>query len=87
MGRSGVTLFVYDAGDDRVVSEPMLMPRDNPKDEDDGFLVSFAHDAHSRNVKLIVWNCRTFEEGPMECSMSELFPWAVHGSCVQNYNP
>jgi len=80
--------IVYDAGDDQVVSEPMFVPRQNPTDEDDGFVMSFVHDALSKNAKLVVWESRSFQEGPIaECSMGELFPWTVHGSFCQDYNP
>ncbi|KAL9186001.1 hypothetical protein ACHAXT_005239 [Thalassiosira profunda] len=80
--------FVYDAGEDQVVSEPMFIPRSNPTSEDDGFVVSLVHDAPSKNARLMVWDSQTFQEGPIaECSLSELFPWAVHGSFVPNYNP
>jgi len=88
--------IVYDAGDDQVVSEPMIVPRSSgaipatadDDDEDDGFVVSLVHDATSKNAKLVVWESRTFQDGPIaECSLGELFPWAVHGSFCPEYNP
>ena len=31
---------------------------------------------------------KSFEDGPIaECSMGELFPWAVHGRFYSGYNP
>ena len=79
---------VYDAGDDQVVSEPMLVPRNDPTDEDDLFVISFVHDATNKIAKLLIWESKSFEEGPIaELSIDELFPWTVHGSWSQGYVP
>ena len=62
---------IYDAGDDddqQVVSEPMLIPINNNShsdDEDDGFVVSFIHDAKTKNAKLVIWERKSFEDGPI----------------------
>ena len=79
---------VYDAGDDKVVSEPMFLSRENPRTEDDGFVLSVIHDATNKTTKLVVWESQSFAEGPIaECVLGNLIPWCVHGSWYPNFNP
>lgn len=80
--------LVYDAGDDHVVSEPMFVPRSNQKSDDDGFLLSIVHDATNEITKLVVWDSRQFENGPIaECVIGDLIPWCVHGSFYPDFIP
>jgi len=80
--------IVYDGGDGQVLSEPMFIPRDNAQNEDDGFIISIAHNAEEKTSKLLVWDSPTFEDGVIaECFLGDLIPWCVHGSFYPGYNP
>jgi len=80
--------YVYDAGDDQVVSEPMFIPRPSPSSEDDGFIISIVLNAKDKNSKLVVWDSQTFDSGPIaEVPFDDLMPWCVHGSFYPEYNP
>ncbi|KAL3794643.1 hypothetical protein HJC23_010071 [Cyclotella cryptica] len=80
--------FVYDAGDDQVVSEPIFVPRNNSHGEDDGFLISIVHDARNKVSKILVWESQSFKNGPIgECVIGDLIPWCVHGSFYPGFTP
>lgn len=80
---------VWDAGDDKVVSEPMFIPRNSGvEEEDDGFVISFIHNADNKTSNLMIWDSKMFDEGPIaECPLGDLFPWCVHGSFYPDYIP
>lgn len=81
--------FVYDAGEHKVTSEPMFVPRPTTSTgDDDGFVLSVIHDAEEKDALLTIWDSKTFEKGPIaEISLDILFPWCVHGSFHAEYNP
>ncbi|EED90585.1 predicted protein [Thalassiosira pseudonana CCMP1335] len=75
--------FVYDAGYEQVVSEPMYIPKNNPtsSSDDEGFVLSFFHDAINKQAKIVVWESASFSDGPIAViAMGDFFPWCVHGS-------
>jgi carotenoid cleavage dioxygenase-like enzyme len=74
-------MWNWDAGDDRIVSEPMFVPRTDSTAEDDGFVLSIVHSASDENCVLMVWDSQLFDEGPIaSVDLGELMPWCVHGS-------
>ena len=79
---------IYDAGDESIVSEPIVVPMPESGDEDDGYVMSIVHNAEKKNTFLTIWDSSSFEEGPIaEVSLDMLFPWCVHGSFYPDYNP
>ena len=84
--------YNWDAGDTRVVSEPMFIPKqmragtNDAIKEDDGFLVSVVHDAPDQTCHLAVWDAVNFDQGPIGIiGLGDLVPWCVHGSWVPYY--
>jgi len=76
----------WDAGDDKIVSEPMFLAKENGSNEDDGFVVSIIHDSTLRSCGLMVWKASSFEQGPIaQIDLGELVPWCVHGSWVPGF--
>lgn len=79
---------VYDVGDGRIASEPMFLPRPDPKSEDDGFVVSIVHNSDEKTAEMLIWDAETFGDGPIaECTLGDLIPWCVHGSFYPGYIP
>lgn len=78
----------WDAGDERIVSEPMFLPRQNSKKEDDGFVISIVHNAKELKSELVVWDSPTFGNGPIGIiNLGDLMPWCVHGCWVPDFVP
>ena len=76
----------WDAGDDKVVSEVMFVPRDDGKSEDDGFVLGIVHDSTKQVCDMMVWDSTVFGDGPMaSIPLGGLMPWCVHGSWAPNY--
>jgi carotenoid cleavage dioxygenase len=49
----------------RYVSEAPFVPRINAKDEDDGYLVTFAIDENTQTSECLLIDCKRFEDGPV----------------------
>ena len=78
----------WDAGDGCVTSEPMYIPRQDAKSEDDGFVISIVHDSETLLSKLMIWDSMTFANGPIaEMKLDSLIPWCVHGSYIPAFYP
>ncbi|MFN0318613.1 MAG: carotenoid oxygenase family protein [Burkholderiales bacterium] len=87
----------WDAGDDKIPSEPMFLPKqfhdvNNKKNKsttdanDNGFVVSIVHDSTKKLCELVVWDSKTFGNGPIAVmSLGTLTPWNVHGAWVPSY--
>ena len=77
----------WDPGEGCVVSEPMLLPRDDggmvwrgEAAEDEGWLVSLVHDARAGRSSLAVFDAAAFDEGPIaQLDLGALCAWGVHG--------
>mmetsp|Transcript_4401 Transcript_4401/g.5430 ORF Transcript_4401/g.5430 Transcript_4401/m.5430 type:complete len:525 (+) Transcript_4401:114-1688(+) len=49
----------------RFCSEPAFAPRDDPKSEDDGYLVTFVTDMESRTSECVIFDALKIETGPV----------------------
>lgn len=80
----------WDAGDESIVSEPLLVPRGRgavdwlgEESEDDGWVFSVVHNAREGRCELVVFDARSLGEGPkVAIDMGELSPWGVHSCWV-----
>mmetsp|Transcript_19972 Transcript_19972/g.25163 ORF Transcript_19972/g.25163 Transcript_19972/m.25163 type:complete len:600 (+) Transcript_19972:35-1834(+) len=81
----------WDAGDGRIVSEPMFIPSGQggvewlgQSKEDEGFVFSVVHNAEDRTNELAVLDAQNFGAGPIALlKLGGLSPWSVHG----HWNP
>mmetsp|Transcript_37219 Transcript_37219/g.46554 ORF Transcript_37219/g.46554 Transcript_37219/m.46554 type:complete len:294 (-) Transcript_37219:223-1104(-) len=55
----------YEFGSNRFCSEPAFAPRNNPKSEDDGYLVTFVTDMNNKTSEFVMIDARDVEAGPV----------------------
>jgi carotenoid cleavage dioxygenase-like enzyme len=62
--------------------EFVFVPRSNrnPKDEDDGYLVSFCHNGKTNQSEFYIIDAKTMAENPVaRVSLPQRVPWGFHG--------
>jgi all-trans-8'-apo-beta-carotenal 15,15'-oxygenase len=56
---------LFDFGPGRVTHEPVFVPRPGGRDEDDGWVVGFVHDAGTRATEAVIFDARRICDGPL----------------------
>ncbi|MDP6957401.1 MAG: carotenoid oxygenase family protein [Planctomycetota bacterium] len=71
---------VLPMGSGRYPSEPIFIPREGGKSEDDGWLVSLVYDQNIHKSSVVVVDGRDLEGGPVaEASFDQHIPFTFHG--------
>lgn len=69
-------------GRGRVGGEPVFVPSANPKSEDDGYLMTYVHDAQSDTSSLVIMDASTMDNTPVASVALPRIPSGFHGSWV-----
>lgn len=56
---------LWDAGTRRYVNEPLFIPRPDPTDEDDGWVLATVHNAATDKGELVILDAKRISEGPV----------------------
>jgi carotenoid cleavage dioxygenase len=74
-----------DLGDGVRGAEPVFAARSDSSVDDDGFVLSFAHDENKNQSKFLVIDARNFEGKPLaEILLPQRVPYGAHGSWMPN---
>jgi carotenoid cleavage dioxygenase-like enzyme len=73
----------YNEGPNKWWSEAPFAPADNPKAEDDGYLVGFVWDGDQKKSKVYVMDARNLSKGPVcKITLPEIVPNGFHATWV-----
>ena len=65
------------------VCEPVFVPKPDPTEEDDGWLLTVVYDAAEHRSNLVILDARDLEAGPVTClHLEHHIPHSFHGSWV-----
>jgi 8'-apo-carotenoid 13,14-cleaving dioxygenase len=82
------TTTVHDHGPGRGTAEPTFVPRAGGVTEDDGWLLSFVHDAGPDASELVVLDARDLTEPPVaRVALPQRVPHGFHGDFVPDADP
>lgn len=56
---------LWDAGERRLVNEPLFVPKPNPTAEDDGWVLVVLHNAVTEKGELVILDAQRVDEGPV----------------------
>jgi 8'-apo-carotenoid 13,14-cleaving dioxygenase len=74
---------VFDHGPGRAAGEPVFVGRPGGTDEDDGWLITFVHDAHDDSAEFVVIDARDFTRGYVaQVKLPQRVPFGFHGNWV-----
>ena len=74
---------VYELGIGRVGAEPVFIPSENQKSEDEGYLMTYIYDKASNKSDLVVFNAQNIKSGPIaQIKLPQRVPFGFHGSWV-----
>jgi carotenoid cleavage dioxygenase len=62
--------------------EPVFAPRDGATDEDDGYLMTFVHDADTDTSRFVVLDAKTMDDTPIASVALPRVPSGFHGSWI-----
>jgi len=71
-----------DFGRGRMPGEPVFVPAEGGKNEDDGYLLTFVYDASSNTSELVVMDAATMSDTPIATVDLPRIPHGFHGSWV-----
>jgi carotenoid cleavage dioxygenase len=71
-----------DFGRGRMGGEPVFVPSANPSDEDDGYLMTYVHDARSDTSQLVIMDAATMDNTPVASIDLPRIPSGFHGSWI-----
>jgi carotenoid cleavage dioxygenase-like enzyme len=71
-----------DLGRGRMPGEPVFVPAENAKDEDDGYLMTFVYDASTNTSEFVVMDAKTMSDEPIASVALPRVPHGFHGSWV-----
>jgi len=81
----------WDAGEDRIVTEPLFVPRDGAQwdTEDDGYLVASMYNWRKDRTEVAILDARRPSAGPVAIvELPFVVPYGLHGSWdAQDYGP
>jgi carotenoid cleavage dioxygenase-like enzyme len=66
----------------RVPGEPVFVPADGAKSEDDGYLMTFVYDAESNTSRLVVMDAATMDDTPIATVELPRIPYGFHGNWI-----
>ena len=69
-------------GRGRTCGEPVFVPSDNPKAEDDGYLMTYVHDAESDTSSFVIMDAATMDDTPVASVELPRVPNGFHGSWI-----
>jgi carotenoid cleavage dioxygenase len=69
-------------GPGRVGGEPVFVPSANPKGEDDGYLMTYVHDAESDTSRFVIMDAATMDNTPVASVELPRVPSGFHGSWI-----
>ena len=69
-------------GRGRVGGEPVFVPSANPKGEDDGYLMTYVHDAESDTSRFVIMDAATMDNTPVASVELPRVPGGFHGSWI-----
>jgi carotenoid cleavage dioxygenase len=62
--------------------EPVFVPSANPKNEDDGYLMTFVYDAPSDTSQFVIMDAGTMDNAPVASIDLPRIPNGFHGSWI-----
>ena len=71
-----------DLGRGRMPGEPVFVPADNGRNEDDGYLMTFVYDATSNTSEFVVMDAATMSDTPIATVHLPRVPHGFHGSWI-----
>jgi carotenoid cleavage dioxygenase len=71
-----------DFGRGRMPGEPVFVPAANGKNEDDGYLMTFVHDASTDTSEFVIMDASTMSDEPVATVHLPRVPHGFHGSWV-----
>jgi carotenoid cleavage dioxygenase len=69
-------------GRGRVCGEPVFAPSENPTNEDDGYLMTYVHDAQSDTSRFVIMDAATMDNTPVASIDLPRVPNGFHGSWI-----
>jgi len=73
----------FDHGPRRAAGEPVFVPREGGRDEDDGWIVTFVHDLAAGKAELVLLDARDLGRGYVaRVLLPERIPFGFHGNWV-----
>ena len=71
----------HDFGKVNHLGEPIFVPRQGARAEDDGFVLALAHDEAADQSRLIILDAQNFDAAPIaEVTMPQRVPYGAHGN-------
>ncbi len=79
------TRDVHDLGENHHGAEPVFAARSGDAKDDDGFVLSFAHDESTDTSKFVILDAQNFSSDPLaEIILPQRVPYGAHGSWLPN---
>ena len=79
---------VHDYGPGRVTLEPVFVPRQGARAEDDGWVLSYVYDANRDRSDVVILDARDFGGDPVAIiSLPVRVPYGFHGGWVPDGSP
>lgn len=69
-------------GRGRVGGEPVFAPAADPKSEDDGYLMTYVHDAHTDTSQFVIMDAASMDSTPVAAIDLPRIPSGFHGSWI-----
>ena len=74
---------VYELGEGKRGAEPVFIPSENQKYEDEGYLMAYVYDKASDKSDLVIFNAQSIKSGPIaQIKLPQRVPFGFHGSWV-----
>ena len=74
---------VYELDKGREGAEPVFIPSENQKREDEGYLMTYVYDKVSDKSNLVIFNAQNIKSGPIaQIKLPQRVPFGFHGSWV-----
>ncbi len=74
-------MAVHDFGKSIEIGEPIYIPKENSKNEDEGFVGVYTYNAETQNSEFVLLNAESFEDKPLaRIKMPQRVPHGLHGS-------
>jgi carotenoid cleavage dioxygenase len=75
----------FDHGTGRSGGEPVFVARPDSVEEDDGWLITFVHDANTDGAELVIIDAQDFDRGYVaQVMLPQRIPYGFHGNWVSD---